>query len=274
MRNRLISNFVHVIAIAAVPLLSNFACAGDGVVELNFTIAPASYTLPVFAVGFNTPPQVIDLAPIGVAIPRFPQCASVAVTGVELVVETAAAGSWAIGQASSPPSIAGVYGESVARATMSATGASAAALAPPLQSPPDAALTAGNGYFFSSPLVPSTVSASASAPVAANLVGQWVGRGSVTVSLTRRFTQQAVVGNGAALTQFAVATTTVGRVRFHIRTPPPDVNGDLIVDGADLASILAAWGSANPAADVNGDGVVAGEDLAGVLAAWGPVTCG
>jgi hypothetical protein len=217
---------------------------------------------------------VIDLAPIGVAIPRFPQCASVAVTGVELVVETAAAGSWAIGQASSPPSIAGVYGESVARATMSATGASAAALAPPLQSPPDAALTAGNGYFFSSPLVPSTVSASASAPVAANLVGQWVGRGSVTVSLTRRFTQQAVVGNGAALTQFAVATTTVGRVRFHIRTPPPDVNGDLIVDGADLASILAAWGSANPAADVNGDGVVAGEDLAGVLAAWGPVTCG
>ncbi|MGA0285488.1 MAG: dockerin type I domain-containing protein [Phycisphaerales bacterium] len=47
-----------------------------------------------------------------------------------------------------------------------------------------------------------------------------------------------------------------------------DVNGDGIVDGADLTEVLAAWGTDDAAADINNDGTVDGVDLAEVLAAW------
>ncbi len=47
-----------------------------------------------------------------------------------------------------------------------------------------------------------------------------------------------------------------------------DLNDDGIVDGADLASLLAAWGSTNNPADLNGDGVVDGADLATLLSLW------
>jgi hypothetical protein len=50
---------------------------------------------------------------------------------------------------------------------------------------------------------------------------------------------------------------------------PADFNGDNMVDGMDLAFILASWGTANEAEDLNGDGTVDGMDLAGLLAAWG-----
>lgn len=50
---------------------------------------------------------------------------------------------------------------------------------------------------------------------------------------------------------------------------PSDLNGDAVVNGADLGTLLAAWGSANPAADLNGDGVVNGADLGILLSAWG-----
>ena len=48
-----------------------------------------------------------------------------------------------------------------------------------------------------------------------------------------------------------------------------DVDGSGTVDGADLAAVLAAWGSADPAADVNDSGTVDASDLAVILAAWG-----
>lgn len=48
-----------------------------------------------------------------------------------------------------------------------------------------------------------------------------------------------------------------------------DINGDSVVDGGDLANLLANWGTNNPAADFNGDGIVNGADLASLLAAWG-----
>ncbi len=48
-----------------------------------------------------------------------------------------------------------------------------------------------------------------------------------------------------------------------------DLNGDGLVNGADLAIMLSAWGTANPTADLNGDGVVGGADLAALLGAWG-----
>jgi subtilisin family serine protease len=53
-----------------------------------------------------------------------------------------------------------------------------------------------------------------------------------------------------------------------------DLNGDGVVDGADLLLLLGAWGSCptEPVpcpADISGDGVVDGVDLLALLAAWG-----
>jgi lysophospholipase L1-like esterase len=48
-----------------------------------------------------------------------------------------------------------------------------------------------------------------------------------------------------------------------------DINGDGLVDAADLTAILLAWGTSNPAADITGDGLVDAADLANLLLAWG-----
>ncbi|MBM4113324.1 MAG: hypothetical protein FJ253_08115 [Phycisphaerae bacterium] len=49
-----------------------------------------------------------------------------------------------------------------------------------------------------------------------------------------------------------------------------DLDGDGVVDGADLGELLGAWGAAKPGApaDFNGDGVVDGDDLGTLLAHW------
>jgi hypothetical protein len=54
--------------------------------------------------------------------------------------------------------------------------------------------------------------------------------------------------------------------------PCADIASDPdVVDGADLAFLLAAWGAMpESAADFNGDGFVNGADLATLLANWGP----
>ena len=55
--------------------------------------------------------------------------------------------------------------------------------------------------------------------------------------------------------------------------PPPCAPGDLdcngTIDGADLGSLLGAWGSSSPTADLNGDGTVDGADLGLLLSMWG-----
>jgi len=51
---------------------------------------------------------------------------------------------------------------------------------------------------------------------------------------------------------------------------PPDLNGDGVVNGADLALVLGNWNSPGGAADINNDGIVNGADLALILGAWGP----
>ncbi|MFO0826815.1 MAG: hypothetical protein U0572_01590 [Phycisphaerales bacterium] len=57
------------------------------------------------------------------------------------------------------------------------------------------------------------------------------------------------------------------------RPCPADLTGDAIVDAADLALLLGAWGSCGKClADLVNDGVVDAGDLAIVLGAWGP--CG
>ncbi|MDZ4832143.1 MAG: M12 family metallo-peptidase [Phycisphaerae bacterium] len=47
-----------------------------------------------------------------------------------------------------------------------------------------------------------------------------------------------------------------------------DLNGDGIVNGADLAIVLGAWNAAGPLGDVNLDGIVNGADLGIVLGSW------
>ena len=50
-----------------------------------------------------------------------------------------------------------------------------------------------------------------------------------------------------------------------------DVDGDALVNGADIGAVLAAWGvaSRNASTDTNRDGVVDGADLGVVLSQWG-----
>ena len=48
-----------------------------------------------------------------------------------------------------------------------------------------------------------------------------------------------------------------------------DLNCDGTVDANDLAVVLAAWGTNNPAADIDGNGTVDAADLSFILANWG-----
>jgi len=47
-----------------------------------------------------------------------------------------------------------------------------------------------------------------------------------------------------------------------------DVTADGLIDRADLAAVLAAWGDTDSPSDVNGDGVVDRQDLVRVIEAW------
>lgn len=53
---------------------------------------------------------------------------------------------------------------------------------------------------------------------------------------------------------------------------PEDLDGSGQVDGGDLGSLLALWGSGDRGADLDGDGAVGATDLQRILNAWG--TCG
>lgn len=58
----------------------------------------------------------------------------------------------------------------------------------------------------------------------------------------------------------------------HVRaTPcPADLNGDGLVNGADLGLVLSSW-DIGPGGDLDGDGTTGGSDLGILLSAWG--TC-
>jgi hypothetical protein len=51
---------------------------------------------------------------------------------------------------------------------------------------------------------------------------------------------------------------------------PGDLDGNGVVDGADLAILLTDWGQSGVPADLNGDGIVDGGDLAVLLSNWSP----
>lgn len=80
---------------------------------------------------------------------------------------------------------------------------------------------------------------------------------------------------GSAGLQFAWSgpgqSTTIVRAPslFHGGTvEPADLTGDGLVDGFDLATLLAAWGTSGTRADIDGDGIVGGSDLSVLLARW------
>ncbi len=63
-----------------------------------------------------------------------------------------------------------------------------------------------------------------------------------------------------------------GRALLLANDEPPcdaDLNGNGLVDGADLGILLAAWNGTG-ASDLDNNGVVDGADLGALLAAWGP----
>ena len=85
---------------------------------------------------------------------------------------------------------------------------------------------------------------------------------SLTTAGCRIYTNEAVI-NGSVDNDDDIIV---------INDCPADIDGDGVVNGPDLAAVLAAWGSSTPVADFNGDGQVDGQDLAVILAAWGSCT--
>jgi hypothetical protein len=63
----------------------------------------------------------------------------------------------------------------------------------------------------------------------------------------------------------SMAIATLGPAANSI---PGDLDGNGVIDGADLAALLSAWGTDDPEADLDHDGVVGGPDLAIVLGGW------
>ena len=58
-------------------------------------------------------------------------------------------------------------------------------------------------------------------------------------------------------------------VKISSNPCPADLNGDNMVDGADLTLLLSAWGQKGSSADLNGDTTVDGADLTVLLSNWG-----
>jgi len=73
----------------------------------------------------------------------------------------------------------------------------------------------------------------------------------------------------------SIVEAAVDGVRIEIvecdETDPADLNGDGLVNGADLAELLGAWGGSGTG-DLNGDGLVNGADLAEMLGRWSEST--
>ncbi|MFM7133355.1 MAG: hypothetical protein ACKO0W_03460, partial [Planctomycetota bacterium] len=67
---------------------------------------------------------------------------------------------------------------------------------------------------------------------------------------------------------FAARIDTDGVLGPPANGVPGDLNGDGVVNAADLSILLGAWGTSGPG-DLDGDGVVSASDLAILLASWG-----
>lgn len=87
--------------------------------------------------------------------------------------------------------------------------------------------------------------------------------------LTVNFPAETVVYDGTVAGLDVTGTFTHAQVT-QVLPCPADLDGNWVVNGADLAIVLGVWGPApGSPADLNQDGVVNGADLAIVLGAWG-----
>jgi hypothetical protein len=90
----------------------------------------------------------------------------------------------------------------------------------------------------------------------------------MTYDLTCGTTYYVRVG-AYGTTGFGAGTLTVTPGSTACSTPcPADLNGDHVVNGADIGLLLGNWGNAG-IGDINNDGIVNGADIGALLGAWG-----
>jgi len=63
-------------------------------------------------------------------------------------------------------------------------------------------------------------------------------------------------------------------IQATIPLPPGDLNGDCVVDSADLGGLIGNFGTAGPFGDINGDGVVDSADLGTLIGNFGATCAG
>ncbi len=96
------------------------------------------------------------------------------------------------------------------------------------------------------------------------------GRFSERVNAPGTYTVRAKAGSYLSLTLPNVSISTQGFASLPLQfTVNGDVNGDDVIDDADLLAVLFAFGSDDPDADLNGDSVVDDADLLTVLFNFG-----
>ncbi len=89
-----------------------------------------------------------------------------------------------------------------------------------------------------------------------------------TAAMRLRF-RTTDAGVGGSIVEAAIDDLSIFGFECDAPNVPGDVNGDGVVDGQDLASLLGGWGTNFADADFNGDGIVDGVDLASLVANWG-----
>ena len=106
----------------------------------------------------------------------------------------------------------------------------------------------------------------------------FLGGGNGTVFALTVFddgTGPALFAGGGFITAGGIPASNIARWNGCAGFAPVDLNGDGVVDGADLAALLTQWGACPQqgacSADLNNDGVVNGADLSVLLINWGAV---
>ncbi len=111
--------------------------------------------------------------------------------------------------------------------------------------------------------------ASATCPTQGSAVAGCSDNATGCASGTSTATFTSIVGNQYRIRVGGATGGGSGSIAISCAiTCPSDVNGDVYVDAADLAVVLANWGGSGTG-DVNNSGTIDGLDLSVVLAGWG-----